>query len=404
MSPGAAAAEAAAPHLSPADLSVDHELMQLASGIDFILEVTPIDAQAARDGFLGDRAVPPVFAYRDPETSPEILAHRVARVPVEQVEDDTLRAVLEEKRRELGLQVRMLGCRETEEFRELAVELYGGVDDEHRERAEELMARVPRPAKSGPALDAQAFLELANAEIDAYKEQQPDVAMHAEIRDGVNGVMVSGDTLLIGPRAHVQQARANALIQHEIGTHLVTQVNGSTQAVKCLGAGLAGYDETQEGLAVLAEIACGQLTASRLRQLAARVLTVDRMLAGRSFGECYGALTSAGFGVGSAFTTTMRVFRSGGLPKDACYLRGVLALLEKVRAGESLELLFRGKFSLADEGRIAELESRGLLAPVLLRPRWLDEEGAAERLIHAARAECLAEVLAPDAPETAESE
>ena len=36
-----------------------------------------------------------------------------------------------------------------------------------------------------------------------------------------------------------------ALIHHEVGTHLVTQVNGMAQPVKVLGTGLAGYDETR---------------------------------------------------------------------------------------------------------------------------------------------------------------
>ena len=77
--------------------------------------------------------------------------------------------------------------------------------------------------------------------------------MHAEVRPDVNGVMVSGDVLLIGPETKVQRARAQALLHHEVGTHLVTQANGSHQPIKVLGVGLAGYDETQEGLAVLAE-------------------------------------------------------------------------------------------------------------------------------------------------------
>ena len=107
---------------------------------------------------------------------------------------------------------------------------------------------------------------MAEAEIAHYRDEDPDLDMHAEIRSDVNGVMVSGDTLLIGPETKVQLERAQALLHHEVGTHLVTQANGSHQPIKVLGVGLAGYDETQEGLAVLAEIACGGLTAFRLRR------------------------------------------------------------------------------------------------------------------------------------------
>lgn len=58
--------------------------------------------------------------------------------------------------------------------------------------------------------------------------------MHAEIRPDASGVLVSGNSLLIGPESVVQARRAEALIHHEVGTHLVTQVNGSAQPIKVL--------------------------------------------------------------------------------------------------------------------------------------------------------------------------
>ena len=158
--------------------------------------------------------------------------------------------------------------------------------------------------------------------------------MHAEIRSDVNGVMVSGDVLLIGPETKVQQARAQALLHHEVGTHLVTQANGSHQPIKVLGVGLAGYDETQEGLAVLAEIACGgldRLPPAPARQPRRRPCTASS--AGATFAEAHEALVADDFPSGSALTTVMRVYRSGGMTKDAIYLRGLVELLEHLGAG-----------------------------------------------------------------------
>ena len=91
---------------------------------------------------------------------------------------------------------------------------------------------------------------------------------------GSTGVMVSNGDLLVAPTARVSAARAEALLHHEVGTHVVTFVNGSHQPLRILASGLAGHEETQEGLAVLAEYLVGGLTAGRLRQLAARVVAV----------------------------------------------------------------------------------------------------------------------------------
>ena len=82
---------------------------------------------------------------------------------------------------------------------------------------------------------------------------------------------------------------------------------------------------------------CGSLTAFRLRQLASRVLTVDRRVAGASFHEAHEALVSGGIPPGSAFTTVMRVFRAGGMTKDAIYLRGLVDLLAHLRAEGRLD-------------------------------------------------------------------
>lgn len=381
------------PGLSKADLAVDHALAQLSRSFRFLLEITPVDAESLREDFLAGDVAEPAFTYRDLETDPDVAATMLAGIAVGDVEDPTLGHLLRAKHREMELQLEMLRARDTDDFRALSIELYGGVSPALRRQAEAVLAAVPRAEPPGESLDAEAFLALALEEIGRYREVDPEIEMHAEVRPDVNGVMVSGDTLLIGPDATVQTARAEALLHHEVGTHLVTEVNGSAQPIQVLGTGLAGYDETQEGLAVLGEIACGGLTAFRLRQLAGRVVTVHRMVSGASFAEAHEALAADGFPRGSAFTTVMRVYRSGGMTKDAIYLRGMVELLQHLRGGGSLDLLFRGKFSLADLPLVTELEGRGVLRPARLRPRHLDDPAAEARLAHAAGVDELSQLL-----------
>lgn len=269
--------------LAITDQAIDHQLSQLGTSIRFILDVTPTDAADVKESFLAGDVDEPTFTYRDLPTDPEVLHAILNSIDVGRVEDATVASLLRKKHRELGLQLTMLRVRDTPDFRPLSIELYGGVAPDLVTAAESIMARVAGGPSTADKLDADAFLALAEAEIDHYRELEPDIDIHAEIRHDVTGVMVSDDILLIGPESSVASDRAQALVQHEVGTHLVTQVNGSHQPLKVLATGLAGYDETQEGLAVLAEIACGELTGSRLRQLAARVLTVHRMLDGASF-------------------------------------------------------------------------------------------------------------------------
>ncbi len=379
--------------LSAADLAVDHHLSLLAQSFRFLLDITPVDADDLRDDFLAGRVPEPHFTYRELEAEPDVVRAELHAVDPGQVEDPVLGQLLRAKHREMDLQLDMLEARVTDDFLPLSVELYGGVSPTLRTQAEGLLDAITETEPTGEALDAEEFLALALEEIGRYRDVDPDLDMHAEIRTDVNGVMVSGDILLIGPETKVQQVRAHALLHHEVGTHLVTQANGSHQPIKVLGVGLAGYDETQEGLAVLAEIACGGLTAFRLRQLASRVVTVHRMIAGASFAEAHRALVEDDFPEASAYTTVMRVYRAGGMTKDAIYLRGLVELLDHLESDGSLDQLWLGKFSLRDLPLIGDLQGRGLLRPPRVVPRYLLDPAAGDRLARAAGTEDLSTLL-----------
>ena len=369
--------------LAPIDLAVDHTLAALAASVRFLLAITPANSVDERMSFLAGGGEPE-FEYRPHEVNPEVLLAQLSMVDVEAVEDEAVASLVRAKRHELVLQAEMLAARGTGAFRQLSVELHGPIGDDLLAAAEGILQALPPGSSRGERLDAQQFLALAEAEIDRYADDAPDIEMHAEVREGIAGVVVEGDTLLIAPSATVERSRAMALIHHEVGTHLVTRVNGAAQPLRLLGQGLAGYDETQEGLGVLAELLCGELTAGRLRQLASRVVAVRCMLDGAGFADTHAELVRRGLPRGSAYTTTMRVHRSGGYTKDAVYLRGFIGLLRHVAEGGSLEHCWLGKFALADLPVVDRLVAREVLVPPLLMPHFLAPDVAAERLARAA--------------------
>ena len=325
--------------LPAADLVVDRELADLAESFRFLLDVTPVNVADARASFLNGDTSEPAFVYRPLDDRPDVLRARLDAVDPQAVGDHALAHLLRAKHRQLELQIDMLSARGTDAFLPLSLELYGGVGPALLEEAAALLHDTPpAPSVPGPWFDAEAFVHAAEAELDVYRAVDPDIRAHVELREDTAGVMVSNGDVLVGVSTTVAPSRVDALLQHEIGTHVVTHVNGSRQPLRVLAAGLAGYEETQEGLAVLAEHLVGGLNATRLRELAARVVAVHRMIDGDSFGSVHAALTAAGLSDDSAFTTTMRVFRSGGFTKDAIYLRGLRDVLAYVRAGGGDEL------------------------------------------------------------------
>ena len=366
--------------LSKSDLAIDHQLAEIALSFRFLLDLTPVDTDQHRAAYAAGATTDPDFTYRELEDDPAVTAERLAAIDVGNVQDPVLATLLRDKHRELETQVQMLRARSTGDFLPLSLELYGGVTPSLRDRAFDLLERVAPPEGTDPVrLDAEEFAALAEEEIGHYRALDPDIGMHVEVRSDVAGILVSEADLLISDSARVRSSRADALLQHEVGTHLVTHVNGAHQPVRLLAAGLAGYEETQEGLAIMSETLVDGLSAFRLRQLAARVVAVDRMVAGDSFAQVVDCLVGLGHPPNSAFTTTMRVFRSGGFTKDAIYLRGFLGVWEHLAKGGALDLLWLGKFSLRDLPLVDDLRARGALVEARVVPRFLDRPGTAPR-------------------------
>jgi hypothetical protein len=104
------------------------------------------------------------------------------------------------------------------------------------------------------------------------------------------------------------------------------------------------------------------------------------MITGKPFREVYDELVDAEFTAAGAFGITTRVFRAGGLTKDLCYLRGLVDLLDHLRAGHSLDVLWLGKMPLTVVPLVEALRDRGVLTPPVLTPRYLDDALATARL------------------------
>jgi hypothetical protein len=100
-----------------------------------------------------------------------------------------------------------------------------------------------------------------------------------------------------------------------------------------------------------------------------RVVAVDAMIDGASFIEVYRLLRrDHGFGKSGAFDIAARVFRSGGLAKDAIYLKGFLEVMDRVATGASLDAFWLGKIAPEHVEAVEELLLRGLLHSPVFEP------------------------------------
>lgn len=371
---------------SPPELSaakaVDARLATIERELKLLLNVTPTNgAEAWRDFKRSGFEVVPTLQSRPLDFDPDLLMRDLYNIEIEQVDDPTLNSLFREKRDEISRQITMLTDRGTSRFRYGALQLYGEPGESLLATALSLLELIdPEPITSA-SVTARAFAAAARSELERYRPSYPMFPAEVEVRTDVADLMVSHGTLFIPATASFREDRVEPLIQHEVGTHVVTYRNGALQPLTLLAVGLPGYEETQEGLAVLAEYVVGGLDPRRMRVLAARVVAASMMLADADFIEIFKHLINKhGFAPRTSWSLTTRATYGGGSTKDIGYLRGVERVLGYFAEGRAIDPLLAGKLSLDHVPLVEELIDQGVLEPPCARPRWLSAPGSEKQL------------------------
>ena len=382
------AGDRTATRLPPVAALVDAEMVRISSDLDWLRAVTPCGTQDLWNEFRsGNFRVAPQFRYREPGIDIAATRERLLALPVRHIEDPLFKVLLAEKQRELDRQLELVELRSTDGFLQASTDLFGTASPElHADALHILDVVAPAPNLTARFVDADSVTEAALRHFEHYRGKCPDFSANVKrSRNITAGLMVSNNTLFVSEHARIPRDRLDALLHHEVGTHILTWHNGGHQPLQQLQSGLAHYDELQEGLGVLAEYLAGNLSPLRLRTLAARVVAVRLLSDGAAFSDVFDVLRSAhGFSDRPAFIITTRVFRGGGLTKDVVYLRGLKRLLSYLREGHSFEQLLIGKFSLSQLPALRKLGKAGWLEPPRLMPAYTHNAASQRRL-----AECV---------------
>lgn len=375
---------------------VDRSIDEVASTFDFLLVVTPINADAAFQEFkAGGFDRQPKFLYRPLAFQADAVKRKLFSISFDHLEDPVLYQLYREKQQELDLQLSLLGARQTHRFVEFGRALYGPVERGLLHEAKEILLALGSRGRDGPdaavgrhdAADCFYVEARAKAMIAAYRRQLKEFDVAIELRDDLpSGLLVSGHRLLISRSTLMDRRRVEPLLSHEVGVHLLTYFNGSAQGLRLFRSGLSGYEGMQEGLAVFAEYLAGGMTQERLKLLAGRVVGCAAMLDGARFAETYRLLVEEhNFSEAEAFNLVLRLYRGGGLAKDAIYLRGLLELLAHLKRGGALGPFWMGKIAASHFGVMQELADRGLLRLPAASPIFLASKEGNVRLQKAVR-------------------
>ena len=361
---------------------IDKALAEIESSYQFLWLVSPSNIHEIKESFINSNKLLN-YHYRLLPVDPDVLKRKLYNLKIEDVDDPAMSHLFREKREELDQQITMLSERGTRNFLYDSIRLYEGLGEELLNEANEILNKVPEQEDDiqDKLLDSNAFSSLARKEFDFFKQQDENFNCKVHIREDVNIMMVSQGELYIPKDYKLSEVDAKGLIQHEVGTHVLTYHNGLQQPLKQLSIGLADYDTLQEGLAVMAEFLMNALTPNRLRTLAGRVIAGQAVKDGGDFQEIYGLLTTKfEFNKDRAFNITSRIMQGGGFLKDIIYLKGLVNLRKYLQGGGDYEVLLSGKFALKHKNIIEELTERKVLKKGILTPSYLLNNESKKRI------------------------
>lgn len=367
-------------------LEIDQALSRIETSYQFLWLVSPSNIRQVKDTFFESNFEKLLnYHYRLLPIDPDVLKRELYNLKIEEVDDPALSFLFREKREELDLQISMLSDRGTPHFFYNSLMLYNGVDRELQEQAIKLLSDVQEQEAMEPGqyqMDAYDFKNLAEEEFEYFKNQDGNFYSKIHVRDDVNILMVSQGELYIPSDYKMAPTETKALIQHEVGTHVLTYYNGMQHPLRLLSTGLTDYDALQEGIAVVAEYLVDGLTANRMRSLASRVVASAARLDGADFQEIFKLLhREHGISKVRAFNTTSRIMQGSGFIKDVIYLRGLVELKKYLEDGGDLEILLSGKFALKHLPVIKELMERRVLKKTSLLPRFLESKESKQKLL-----------------------
>lgn len=344
-------------------LQVDKEMFQLLKNFELLAFVNPNNnIQEKRKFFKNKCSELPNFKYSPIKINPFELKQELSNLKVQDISDVSIRHMYESVINSYFDKIDLLSSLNTPKFLYNSLRYFGRPSKKDIQNAHYFLhlPDIAGEPKRSPSLGVDEAMVSFKEGLESYGFESKIEKSNRVIAQVM--VLNAKKTILFNPNAKFTRSQINALVEHEIGVHMVTTMNSNMQKLRIFNLGLPMNTMTQEGLAILAEHLSGNISMKRLKKLAYRVIVVDMMCSGADFIECYNFLVNdQGLDQDDAFSVVTRIFRGGGFTKDYLYLSGFVQILRMWENDISLEPLLVGKTSSDFYSTISEMIQREMV-------------------------------------------
>ncbi len=350
-------------------IDIDRQLFSTVRNFEILNYINPVNIEQQKRRFFKSRyLVNPSFRYRQIVLDPFQFKRTLYQIPVEKIRDINIQILYKDVISAYTDKIDLLATIGTNKFVYNSLRYFGEPSERDLTNANFLLHCPDVENEPEKVLTVDEAIVKFREEIGKYGfDAKVEIAKNI-----VSKVLVLNSKKIIRLRrdATFTEKSVLALLNHEIGVHMVTTINARNQPLRILQAGLPVNTLTQEGLAIMSEYLSDNLTVFRLKELSLRVITVKNFLNGFDFKQSFEYLMDTGFlNEDTAFYMTARIYRGGGFTKDYLYLKGFRYILNYYNQGNSLDNLLLGKVSLTYIDTLNELVERKILLPAKYKTR-----------------------------------
>ncbi len=335
---------------------IDGKISEILRKVDFYPRLTPLNRESEEKKFFEKiregKTYNPIFVYGERHFAGEMGVLENLRGALD--EEDGMQCLLAKKIDFMLTQLELLGAGD-EDITDLSVLLYGRPDSECLDTARGILSESKEQGYAYPEETVEPE-GLASSLRDEIRKQGLDwkVVITDKIVPKVT-VSSKDRTIYINSGIKYTGAEIQRLKVHEMQVHVFRGANGEEQPHRVFAEGLAGYNELEEGLAILSEeeSGCLDIDTRQMKLYSGRAVSVDLAMNGSFYDTFTGLLEF--FPDYAAYRLAERVKRGlkdtskrGAFTKGFHYISGWRKLRKYVEEGGDLSILYVGKIGFDD--------------------------------------------------------
>ena len=347
--------------------NIDERVCEIDRQIKLLAYINPRNLKEQKALFLSNPEFNPRFFYRDLNFDFMGMKNELSKIPVV---DHELYPMYARKIEEIKMRIGLLENRGDALYTEFSEKVFGKVTRHiYQEALKFLKENSSNPKDESVILDTKQSVDILKKFMDRNRLSHWRIQY---LEDAVVDMQITKkESVLVRKGATFQKNRLEALLAHEIGTHVFRFENGKRQPLEILQQGTAQYLTTEEGLAIWNQNQLGLSLGEKYLTPALQIVAIF-MAKKMGFQDLFHYMQST-FDVSEELAwklclKTKRGFtdtsQKGAFTKDSIYFIGNREIEKFIKRGGEIEELYIGKVAIAELKIVQKI--KGLRDPQFL--------------------------------------